>query len=187
MQRARVLALVGMAGSGKTVCAMHLKSLGYYQFRFGSIVVDEVARRGLPINPTNERAVREELRERHGMDVMATLALQHLRAALTDHDCIVIDGLYSFAEYKMLQREFDQGMLVVAVYAERALRYARLAERAERPLTEAEARDRDYQEIERIEKGGPIAIADYTLLNNTTSAALLHDLDGLLTRINFHA
>lgn len=185
MQSARIIALVGMAGSGKTICAMHLQSLGYYQYRFGSIVVEEVVRRGLTVNPQHERSVREELRERHGMDAMATLALPQLRQALHDHTCIVIDGLYSFAEYKTLQRELDEGLIVVAIYAERALRYARLTERAERPLTLTEARDRDYQEIERIEKGGPIAIADYTLLNNGAADHLLHQLDALLERLSF--
>src|SRR5690606_19270948 len=98
----RAIALVGMPGSGKTLCAQHLKQRGFFEFRFGGIVVDEVVRRGLPINPENERVVREELRRNEGMDVMAKRALPHLRAAFTERNCIVIDGLYSFSEYKTL-------------------------------------------------------------------------------------
>jgi dephospho-CoA kinase len=182
----RVLALVGMAGSGKTVCAQHLEQRGFPQFRFGSLVVDEVTRRGQPINPENERIVREEFRERYGMDAMAQLALPRLRAMLAERPCIVIDGLYSFSEYKTLQRDLSEQLIVVAVVADRALRYARLAQRPERPLTAAQALERDYQEIERIEKGGPIAIADYTLLNNGGVPELLAALDALLERLAFH-
>jgi dephospho-CoA kinase len=60
------------------------------------------------------------------------------------------------------------------------MRYARLANRPERPLTAQEAELRDYAEIENIEKGGPIAIADYMLVNDSTPDALLARLDALL-------
>jgi dephospho-CoA kinase len=54
----RALALVGMPGAGKSLCAAHLEQLGFFQFRFGGIVVNEVARRGLPLTPDTERLVR---------------------------------------------------------------------------------------------------------------------------------
>ncbi|MBZ0287716.1 MAG: AAA family ATPase, partial [Anaerolineae bacterium] len=142
----RALALVGMPGAGKTLCAKHLEAQGYFQFRFGGIVVDEVVRRGWAIAPENERIVREELRRNEGMDVMAKRALPHLKAALDTHPCIVIDGLYSFSEYKTLHTAFGGEMAVVAIISSRALRYRRLAERVERPLTPQEAETRDYAE-----------------------------------------
>jgi dephospho-CoA kinase len=181
----RALALVGMPGAGKTLCAKHLESQGYFQFRFGGIVVNEVTRRGWPITPENERIVREELRRNEGMDVMAKRALPHLKAALEQHPCIVIDGLYSFSEYKTLHSELGGAMAVVAIISSRALRYKRLAERVERPLTPVEAETRDYAEIETLEKGGPIAIADYTLLNDREPGDLLGLLDALVGRLQF--
>lgn len=179
----RALALVGMPGTGKTLCASHLEAGGFFQFRFGSIVVNEVERRGWPITPENERIVREELRRNEGMDVMAKRALPHLRAALESHPSIIIDGLYSFSEYKTLHHELGGAMVVVAVISPRALRYQRLASRPERPLTAQEAEIRDYQEIETLEKGGPIAIADYTLLNEHDSGDLLSALGTLVTTL----
>lgn len=179
-QSSRALALVGMPGAGKTLCAQHLAEQGFFQFRFGSIVVNEVIRRGWPITPENERIVREQFRREEGMDVMAKRALPHLRAALESHSSIVIDGLYSFSEYKTLRRELGTDMVVVAVVSSRGLRYQRLAQRPERPLTAAEAETRDHQEIEMLEKGGPIAIADYTLLNDGQPERLLSQLDTLV-------
>lgn len=184
--QARILALVGMPGAGKTMCAEYLETKGYYQFRFGSIVTDEVERRGWDINPVNESTVRLELRQQGGMDVMAKRALPKLQKALETHQTIIIDGLYSFSEYKTLHAEFPNSMIVLAVTAPRHMRYQRLSERPKRPLTPEEARTRDWQEIEKMEKGGPIAIADYTLVNLTTQDALLQQLDDLLVSLNMH-
>lgn len=183
--QARALALVGMPGSGKTLCAEHLEKQGYFQLRFGGIIVGEVERRGLEINPENERIVREEFRARDGMAAIAKAALPQLKLALENHSHIIIDGLYSFSEYKVLSRELGVPMVVVAIVAPRALRYQRLAARKIRPLTLEEAEQRDIQEIERLEKGGPIAIADYTLTNAKKPNKLLKKLDRLLEGLGF--
>ena len=183
----RALALVGMPGAGKTLCAKHLEARGFFQFRFGSIVVDEVVRRGWEINPENERIVREELRGNEGMDVMARRALPHLWSALKSHACIIIDGLYSFSEYKTLRQEFGERMVLAAIVSSRHVRYQRLASRTDRPLTPHEALLRDYAEIEKLEKGGSIAIADYTLLNDGAPGDLLASLDALVERLGLRA
>lgn len=182
----RALALVGMPGAGKTLCAQHLQARGYAHFRFGKIVVDEVLRRELPLNPDNERLIREELRDHEGMNAIAQRALPHLKAALAENPCLVIDGLYGFGEYRLLNNELDGAMIVVAIVSARHLRYERLAQRPERPLTPTEAEARDYREIEKLEKGGPIAIADYTLLNNAAPEDLLGALDALTDSLGFY-
>jgi dephospho-CoA kinase len=185
-QKPRALALVGMPGAGKTLCAKHLEDRGFFQFRFGGIITGEVTRRGLPITPENERVVREEFRAQDGMDAVAKRALPHLKAALQERDSIVIDGLYSFSEYKTLRPELGEDMVVVAIVCSRDRRYARLAERDDRPLTREEAVRRDYQEIETLEKGGPIAIADYTLTNDSAPDDLLTQLSQLLEQLQFN-
>ena len=114
------------------------------------------------------------------MAAMALISLPKLRAALSRHGSIVIDGLYSFSEYKLLVNKLGAPLVLIAIAAPRHLRYQRLATRAERPLTAREASDRDIQEIEKLEKGGPIAIADYTLINDDTPVTLLAQLDALL-------
>lgn len=180
----RAIALVGMPGAGKTLSAKHLEERGFFQFRFGGIITDEVTRRGLDINPENERVVREEFRKNEGMDAIAKRALPILKEGMKTHNTIVMDGLYSFSEYKTLKPELGDDMIVIAITCSRPLRYQRLAERPDRPLTAEQARDRDFQEIEKLEKGGPIAIADYTLLNNGDPDRLLVQLDSLLEELN---
>ncbi len=183
-EKPRALALVGMPGAGKTICAEHLRRHGYFTLRFGAVVVDEVRRRGWQVTPANERVARQDLRRRHGMAAMALVSLPKLREALTRHRCIVIDGLYSFSEYRLLVEELGFPLILVAIAARRRLRYERLASRQVRPLTPQEALDRDIDEIISLEKGGPIAMADYTLTNDGASAELLLQLDALLESLD---
>ena len=183
----RALALVGMPGAGKTLCAQHLRDQGYFTLRFGGVVVDEVQRRGLTVSPENERIVREALREDHGMAAMAALSLAPLQSALLEYSHIIIDGLYSFSEYKYLLEYLGAPLVLLAIVAPRHLRYTRLAARSIRPLSRAEAVQRDMQEIDTLEKGGPIAIADYTIVNDGEPARILQQLDQLLDTLCFTA
>jgi dephospho-CoA kinase len=176
----QIIAIVGMCGSGKSVAGGHLEKLGFAKVYFGGLTIEEVKRRGLEVNEKNERAVREELRRTHGMGAFAVLSLPKIEALLQAGKRVLIDGLYSFSEYKILRERYGDGLLVIAVFTSRALRYERLARRPERPLAFSEAVSRDYSEIENIEKGGPIALADYTLLNDGTRDELIRQLDRIL-------
>jgi dephospho-CoA kinase len=93
------------------------------------------------------------------------------------------DGLYSWTEYKIFEESFGDSAIIIAIVAPNAMRHKRLASRPDRPLTEREAKARDYAEIENLEKGGPIANADYFLANETTVTALQQDLQKLLPTI----
>ena len=161
-----VIAVVGMTGSGKSLLCRELARRGCPIVYFGGIVLNEVTARGMSITPENERRVREDLRAAEGMDVCALRALPEIQELLNTNPNVVVDGLYSFAEYRTLRSALGGRLVVAAVCCPRAMRYRRLAERPERPLTATEAEARDVAEIERIEKGGPIAMADFTFLND---------------------
>lgn len=171
--------IVGMAGSGKSTVARHLEKKGWQVIRFGALTMQELGKRGLPINEANEKAVREELRATHGMDAYAKLLLPNIKESLAVCPT-VIDGLYSWAEYKFLKRHFGEQMKFVAMYTTRSMRYARLSQRPDRPLSVEQAERRDYAEIENVEKGGPIAMADYTIVNDGTEKELFQAIDKLL-------
>ena len=51
-------------------------------------------------------------------------------------------------------------------------------------MTSEQAKSRDYAEIENIEKGGPIAMADYTLINIDTTKSLIEKVEKVLGEIN---
>ncbi len=178
------LAVVGMCGSGKSVVAESMCDAGWTKVHFGRVTMDELQRRGLSVTPENERIVREELRKQHGMDAYAILLLPQLSEAMKDGP-VVIDGLYTWSEYKCLKQVLKSRMVVVAVVCSRASRYARLVQRKERPLTKEQAEGRDIAEIEDLEKGGPIAMADYYLPNEGSPSDLRQSLQELLSKLGW--
>jgi dephospho-CoA kinase len=186
MDNGKVIVFVGMPGAGKSYCVNYLTEKGLPKAYFGGITVDEVKRRGLEVNETNEKAVREELRRVEGPGVMANRIIPILENFFGyGHTVAVADGLYSWTEYKIFKERLGDNALIVAITAPRALRHARLASRLIRPLTEEQVTSREYAEIEGIEKGGPIANADYTIVNDSTPEIMLEKLDSILKETGF--
>jgi len=171
--------IVGMCGAGKSLVAKHLKQKGWQMIRFGEITIRELDVRGLPHTEANERAIREDFRRTQGSNAYAKQLLPKIKEAL-ELGPTVIDGLYSWSEYKFLRENLKNQMYIVAVIASRSIRYKRLAHRQVRRLLPEEAELRDFAEIEKLEKGGPIAAADYVILNNGSEEELLRSVDRLL-------
>ncbi len=163
----RVVSIVGMAGSGKSEVAAVFEKNGFKKIRFGDITDEEVKKRGLKLNEENERNVRQELRQEHGMAAYAKLNLPKIDTALKSTS-VIIDGLYSWEEYTLLKNRYGDDFRVVAVWASPKTRYGRLAKRPVRPLTAEEAAGRDVAELKNTNKGGPIAMADFTIINEST-------------------
>lgn len=186
MSPIQVVAFVGMAGAGKTFCVDYLIKKGFPSTYFGGITIDEVKRRGLEVNEANEKLVREELRQVEGKGVYAKRIISQIEAYTTQgHQKIVVDGLYTWSEYKIFKEHFGDQAIMIAIAAPRHLRHQRLTNRSVRPLNTQEANERDYAEIENVEKGGPIANADYTIVNDGTSEEMLQKLEKILQEIGF--
>ena len=163
----KIVAIVGMPGSGKSEVTREFEKLGWWRVRFGDITDEEVTRRGLILNEENERLVRESLREKYGMSAYAILNIPKIDAAFKKSN-VVLDGLYSWEEFQVLKSVYGDVLKLIAVWASPETRYKRLATRKVRPLTTKEAETRDKAEIENINKGGPIAMADFTLVNESS-------------------
>ncbi|MBI4084484.1 MAG: AAA family ATPase [Candidatus Levybacteria bacterium] len=178
----RILAFVGMPGSGKSEAALYLQKKGFPYIRFGDLTDEGLREKKLPQTPENEQQFREEIRRLEGLDVYAKKATPKIKAILESEDSVIIDGLYSWEEYMFLDKQFAC-VIVVYIFAEPVIRYGRLASRSVRPLTHEEARLRDFSEIERLNKSGPIAIADYVIENNGSLSQFHQHIDALLVRI----
>ena len=176
----RIVAIVGMAGAGKSEVARVFEEDGFTRVRFGDLTDEEVARRGLELNEENERYIRELLRKEHGMSAYARLNLPRIDSA-REHSDVVVDGLYSWEEYTFLKEHYRENFYVVAVWASPGTRYARLTGRAERRLALEEAVSRDKAEIENINKGGPIAMADFTIINESSLESLRKETEGVIS------
>ncbi len=163
----KILAFVGLTGSGKSTAVEHFTEKGFPKVYFGGVILDAMAEAGLEHTAENERSFREAFRQKYGKDAVANKIveqIQHLTAA--GQHRIIADGIYTWTEYKVLKKAFPGELTLVAIVAPRQTRYHRLANREVRPLTSTEAYERDTAEIENLEKGGPIAIADHYIIND---------------------
>jgi len=182
----KIVAFVGLTGSGKSVAVDYVTAKGYPKVYFGGIVLDAMTEAGLEHTQENEKPFREELRKREGNDFIAKRIIDQIHNLISagQHQ-IIADGLYSWTEYKTLKHEFPGELSVIAIVAPKKLRHHRLLTRPIRPLTQSESDQRDWAEIENIEKGGPIAIADHYIINDGDFDHLYKQIDKVLEEIEF--
>ena len=178
----KIIAIVGMCGSGKSVASDYLVNKGYQKIYFGGVTMEKLKENNMEITPENEKYMREKLRKDLGMAAYAKILLPRIMEYAESSD-VVLDGLYSWDELVILKEKLGDKLNVIAIIADRALRYSRLNVREIRPLTNGEAESRDIAEIENLAKGGPIAFADYFLLNNFGIDEYIKNLEDILSNI----
>lgn len=177
-----MVSIVGMAGAGKSEVSRVFEQNGYTRIRFGDVTDEEIKKRGLEPNEENERLVRELLREKEP-DAYARFNQPKIEQALNSSQGegrVVIDGLYSWEEYTYLKGLYGENLCLVAVWSSPQTRYERLTKRSNRPLTVEEAASRDKTEIENIAKGGPIAMADFTIVNESSREDLIKEANRIV-------
>jgi len=178
------MAIVGLCGTGKSVAAKYIEeTFKFKPIYFGGYVLTELKKRNLEINSANEKHVREDLRKKYGPDVIARLAADTIHSYVTAGSNVIIDGLYSFSEYEFLKDKFGKQLVVLSVHSRKTLRYRRLGQREVRPLTPREVDQRDFSEIKNIEKAGPIAAADYHIINDGDIQDLYKSIDAIMKEI----
>jgi dephospho-CoA kinase len=180
----KIIAIIGMPGSGKTDVIEHLRiKYKLAKVYFGEVTFDEMKKRSLKINEKNERLVREDLRKKFGQDIYCKRMIEKINKINTK-DNILVESLYSWPEYMGFQKAFGKKFTTIAVYASPATRYRRLSTRKIRPLTKKEVESRDQAQIEKLSQGGPIAIADYTIINEGSKKELLENAEKIYKKIS---
>jgi len=179
-----ILAIVGLPGAGKTEATNYLmKKTGWPKIYFGQAVIDEVEKRGLPLNEQNEKLVREELRAEHGIGALAIANMPKIKE-LSEKSSVILESLYSWEEYLEVKKSFGDSFKVLAIYSSPQTRIARMKVRPFRPLTEAELESRDYSQIENLHQAGPIARAEFTIINEGALEELFTNIDNGLSPLN---
>jgi len=182
----KIIAFVGLTGSGKSLAVDYVTKKGYPKVYFGGVILDAMTAAGLDHTQENEQPFREELRAREGKDFVANRIIKQIHDLIdAGQHRIVADGIYTWTEYKAMKSEFPGELNVVAVVTPKHMRHHRLSIRPLRPLTETEANQRDWAEIENLEKGGPIAIADHFISNDGNLEKFESQIDQVLEQIQF--
>lgn len=189
----RLICLVGMGGAGKSEVADYLmtkKEFGYV--RFGQITLDKIKELGKKPTEALEKEIRENIRKEFGMAAFAKLNIPKFDSFLEKGD-VIGDGLYSWEEYLVLKEKYKEQLVVICVFSPPQLRYERIENRADkhgedkdlrfRNFSREEAEKRDKAEIENLHKAGPIAMADYTIINISSKKVLKKQIDDILKDI----
>ena len=175
---AKIIALVGLAGSGKSSAVEYLTEQGFPKIYFGGVIYKAMDEAGIEKTWDNQQQFREEIRRREGKDFVIKRVIKNIHDLINaGQNKVVLDGLYTWSEYKLLKHEFPGQVVVIAIVTPKYLRYQRMAKRIERPMQPHEVDQRDWSEIENLEKGGPIAIADYFIINDGSLEQLHQKID----------
>ena len=124
MNDTKILAVVGMSGSGKSTAIEYLTEHGIPKIYFGGIIYKAMADAGIERTEDgeSERKFREEIRAKEGNDFVVKRAIAEVKNLINaGQKRIVLDGVYSWTEYKILRAEFPTEMTVVAIVAPKAL------------------------------------------------------------------
>ena len=174
----KIIALVGLAGSGKSSAVEYLTEKGFPKIYFGGVIYKAMDEARIEKTWDNQQQFREEIRRREGKDFVIKRVIKNIHDLINaGQNKIVLDGLYTWSEYKLLKHEFPGQVVVIAIVTPKYLRYQRMTKRIERPMQPHEVDQRDWSEIENLEKGGPIAIADYFIINDGSLEQLHQKID----------
>jgi len=187
-QNLKIIAPVGLSGSGKTTALTHFTEKGIPKVHIGNMAYEIMAERGITRGEQNEEKFRVAIRQEKGPEVYARRAAEQIhKLAEAGQHRVILDGLYSWDEYKFLRHEFPGELTLIAVVAPKHLRYRWLEQREDRPQTHEVTMARDTHEIEDIQKGGPIAAADYFVINDGTFDRFYEQLDEIARETDFLA
>lgn len=179
----KIIAVLGMPGGGKSEAIQYLqKKYEWPKVYFGDVTFNEMNKRGLERNQANERLVREDLRNMHGDDYYAKEVIKMIDA-LGDVPVVLVESFYSAAEYRTFKERFGDEFLTIAIHARPSIRYNRLTERTERPLSRQETEERDWAQLNRLTQGTPIALSDFMIVNEGSKDDLHGALDTVIEQL----
>lgn len=179
-----IIALVGLPGAGKTEAARYFKEHKIPVVSFSAILNKYIDSKQLPHTEEVHKKIREEWRKRHGMAAFAIMSKEAIEESLKKNTILVIEGMRSWEEYEYLKKEFPKvRVYIVALHADKELRYERSAMRKYRKGFHGE--ERDLNELIRLNMGPTIAYADFFIKNNFSLDDLHDKLDDVYRRVYF--
>ena len=102
----KIIAVVGMCGSGKSIASEYYEKKGFRKVYFGGVTLDKLKEESLKNKKKNEKFMREKLRNQYGMGAYAIILLPKIEQYVKEGN-VILDGLYSWDELKVLKDKFN--------------------------------------------------------------------------------
>jgi dephospho-CoA kinase len=180
VERQKVLAIVGMPGSGKAIVSKAASSRGIPVLVCGDVVREETKKRGLAPTPENTGKVMLAIRQEEGPAVVAERLITKIASSAAP--LLVVEGVRSMAEVEALRR--NHTVVIVAVHASPKTRYDRLVARgrSDDPKSWEEFAERDARELS-VGIGDVIALAQEMLINEASFEDMSAASEAVLSRV----
>jgi dephospho-CoA kinase len=178
----RVLATVGLPGSGKGEAANVARELDAPVVTMGDVIRAECRDRRLD-PATDHGRVAKALREENGPAAIAERSLPLIEDGLDDSDVVLVDGVRSDVEVDAFEDAFGADFVLVSIEAPFEVREKRLAERGrDKGADEGgeSLEERDEREL-GFGMDEAMARADVTIENTDTLEAFRANVQTLLT------
>ena len=176
------VAVCGMPGSGKSIISDTARRLQWSIRSMGDVVRSEVERLGLDHSAEVTGRVATDLRESHGLTVIADRLAIQINEDLMAGRSVLVDGVRSPVELKRLTQIVGLRPLLIAVTADASIRWQRLKERGRPEDGSIESlQARDQREI-GFGLAEVITLADIVWCNVDDDVEnAQHDAESLLT------
>ena len=180
-----ILGITGTDGGGKgTVVDYLVRVKGFTHYSASSFIAKEVLLQGLPISRNQLRLTGNELRGKHGDDVLVALALKEAEA--TGDTNAIIESIRATAEADTLKRH---GGILLAVDADPHLRYERVQMRRSDKDQVTFEEFLAHEELERndpdphgMQKAAVLEMSDFVIKNDGTLEELHAQIEEFLRK-----
>ena len=182
-----IIGITGSFGAGKGTVVEYLKKeRGFTHYSASGFIVEEIERRGLPINRDSMALVANDLRADHG----PTYIIDSLYARAEAHDGdVVIESLRAVAE---VQRIKELGGIVLGIDAKPEVRYAHSLARnsvkdnvSYEKWLEQEQAESNQTDPHKQNIFGALKESDFIITNNGTIAELYKEVEDFLRSVDF--
>ncbi len=179
-----IIGITGTNGAGKGTVVEYLKTKGFTHYSNSALIIEEIKKRGLPVNRDNTRLVANDLRQMYGPAYL--VETNYARATGAGGDA-VIEALRVIGEAEFLKAK---GAVLFGVDADRKLRYERVVLRG----TELDKisfehfcaqEDREMNASEKWDMNikGVIEMSDVVLQNDGTPEELFAQVEAALQQV----
>lgn len=177
-----IIGITGTIGAGKgTVVERLVEQHGFTHYSARAFFVEEIKRRGMPVDRDSMTVVANDIRAKHGAGYVAE---QLLGNALHSGGNAVIESIRSIGEATYLK---EHGAQLWAVNADIHTRYDRIVKRASETdrisfekFQADEEREMTNTDPTKQNIAGVMALADHVFHNDTTLEELYRAVDGVL-------
>lgn len=178
-----IIGITGTLGAGKGTVVEYLKTKGFRHFWARAFFVEEIERRGLPVNRDTMTSVANDLRATHGSDYFVRESLATLGNIETN---AVIESIRTTGEAQYLK---DKGALLWGIDADPRVRYDRVVLRSSgtdkvsfEKFVADEEREMHNTDTAKQNIAGVMKLADHIFYNTTTQADLFAQVEEVLQK-----